>query len=120
MIVGQVGGGLGTRRPPRRARRTPRSATTWPIASAGADVHAAAAGTARAVVRHRSGGGSDDRADLERCLSPGTYLIESGTHPSIQGPMGLYGILVVTAAPTATQLATPADAPTRARLSARA
>jgi hypothetical protein len=33
---------------------------------------------------------------------PGTYLIESGTHPSIQGPMGLYGILVVTAAPTAT------------------
>ncbi|HEV7611755.1 MAG TPA: hypothetical protein VGO37_07775, partial [Steroidobacteraceae bacterium] len=30
---------------------------------------------------------------------PGTYLIESGTHPSIQGPMGLYGILVVTQAP---------------------
>ena len=30
---------------------------------------------------------------------PGTYLIESGTHPSIQGPMGLYGILVVTSAP---------------------
>src|SRR3984893_3906412 len=35
-------------------------------------------------------------------LKPGTYLIESGTHPSIQGPMGLYGILVVTTAPTAT------------------
>src|SRR6516164_1840006 len=33
-------------------------------------------------------------------LRPGTYLIESGTHPSIQGPMGLYGILVVTTAPT--------------------
>src|SRR4029077_6892015 len=33
---------------------------------------------------------------------PGTYLIESGTHPSIQGPMGLYGILVVTCAPTST------------------
>ncbi len=29
-------------------------------------------------------------------LKPGTYLIESGTHPSIQAPMGLYGILVVT------------------------
>lgn len=28
-------------------------------------------------------------------LRPGTYLIESGTHPSIQGPMGLYGVLVV-------------------------
>src|SRR4029077_15272288 len=35
-------------------------------------------------------------------LSPGTYLIESGTHPSIQGPMGLYGVLVVTTAPTTT------------------
>ncbi len=35
-------------------------------------------------------------------LQPGTYLIESGTHPSIQGPMGLYGILVVTTAPTST------------------
>src|SRR5438105_1174558 len=35
-------------------------------------------------------------------LKPGTYLIESGTHPSIQGPMGLYGILVVTTAPGTT------------------
>jgi hypothetical protein len=34
-------------------------------------------------------------------LRAGTYLIESGTHPSIQGPMGLYGILVVTTPPTA-------------------
>ena len=32
-------------------------------------------------------------------LRPGTYLIHSGTHPSIQHPMGLYGVLVVTAAP---------------------
>src|SRR6266567_4120076 len=29
-------------------------------------------------------------------LRPGTYLIESGTQPSIQGSMGLYGMLVVT------------------------
>jgi len=35
-------------------------------------------------------------------LKPGTYLIESGTHPSIQGPMGLYGVLVVTTAPAGT------------------
>src|ERR1700674_464066 len=32
-------------------------------------------------------------------LKSGTYLMESGTHPSIQGPMGLYGMLVVTTAP---------------------
>src|SRR5205807_2387624 len=39
-------------------------------------------------------------------LTPGTYLIESGTHPSIQGPMGLYGILVVTTAPSGTTAGT--------------
>src|SRR5260370_500615 len=41
---------------------------------------------------------------------PGTYLIESGTHPSIQGPMGLYGILVVTSAPLAATPLTPGTA----------
>ena len=34
-------------------------------------------------------------------LQPGTYLIRTGTYPSIQGPMGLYGVLVVTVAPAA-------------------
>ena len=34
-------------------------------------------------------------------LRPGTYLLESGTHPSIQVPMGLYGVVVVTTSPTA-------------------
>jgi hypothetical protein len=33
-------------------------------------------------------------------LKPGTYLLESGTHPSIQVPMGLIGVLVVTNAPS--------------------
>jgi hypothetical protein len=32
-------------------------------------------------------------------LQPGTYLIRTATYPSIQGPMGLYGVLVVTQAP---------------------
>ncbi len=32
-------------------------------------------------------------------LKPGTYLMRTGTYPSIQGPMGLYGVLVVTQAP---------------------
>ena len=31
-------------------------------------------------------------------LKPGTYLILSGTHPSLQVQMGIYGMLVVTAA----------------------
>jgi hypothetical protein len=39
-------------------------------------------------------------------LRPGTYLLESGTHPSIQVPMGLIGVLVVTAAPAGTTAGT--------------
>src|SRR5215469_16124099 len=39
-------------------------------------------------------------------LKPGTYLLESGTHPSIQVPMGLIGVLVVTTAPSGTTLGT--------------
>ena len=39
-------------------------------------------------------------------LRPGTYLLESGTHPSIQAPMGLIGMLVVTCAPGATTCGT--------------
>jgi hypothetical protein len=39
-------------------------------------------------------------------LKPGTYLLESGSHPSIQGPMGLYGIVVVTTAPVGTTAGT--------------
>jgi hypothetical protein len=35
-------------------------------------------------------------------LRPGTYLLESGTHPSIQVPMGLIGVVVVTTAPSGT------------------
>lgn len=37
-----------------------------------------------------------------KALKPGTYLLESGTHPSIQVPMGLIGMLVVTTQPSGT------------------
>src|SRR6516165_6148793 len=39
-------------------------------------------------------------------LVPGTYLLESGTHPSIQVPMGLIGMLVVTTPPAGTTAGT--------------
>ena len=32
-------------------------------------------------------------------LKPGTYIYETGTLPSLQAPMGLYGLLIVTTAP---------------------
>src|SRR5215469_5800741 len=39
-------------------------------------------------------------------LVPGTYLLETGTHPSIQVPMGLIGMLVVTTPPAGTTAGT--------------
>jgi hypothetical protein len=47
-------------------------------------------------------------------LAPGTYLIESASYPSIQGPMGLYGVLVVTTAPSAAAVGTAYPSPTGA------
>ena len=110
MIVGQVGGGLGV-----LAQRTTTpspvhgaQSTTWPTAnvagvenippSQGPRVRSFGTEVA-AVAASATPTGTPLTWPL---LKPGTYLLESGTHPSIQVPMGLYGILVVTAAPTAT------------------
>ena len=43
-------------------------------------------------------------------LRPGTYLIHSGTQPSIQHPMGLYGVLVVGESTPSTAYGTAFDA----------
>ena len=92
-----------TQRPQRRARTTPplQRSEDRDLAHPGRRLgHAAGAGTACAVVLYGSGGGHDTNGmTWPGYLQPGTYLIESGTHPSIQGPMGLYGMLVVTTAP---------------------
>jgi hypothetical protein len=110
VIVGQLGGGLGSvgtgctggatcTDPPDHSNA--QGATTWPIAG-GAGVTPPTQG------RRVQSFGTEVAAGATTALAwgvtgpalrPGTYLIESGTHPSIQGPMGLYGILVVTTAP---------------------
>ena len=99
MIVGQLGGGLGT-----TATSTPspdhsnaQATVTWPIAGA--------AGTTPPSQGNRVQSFSTEVvAGATKSLTwtaprAGTYLLESGTHPSIQGPMGLYGMVVVTTAP---------------------
>ncbi len=105
MIVGQVGGGLGD---PAQATTSvspdhtnlASSTATWPIAGS-------APGFMPPTQPNRVQSFSTEVATgttsslIWKAPRPGTYLIESGTHPSIQGPMGLYGILVVTAAPGA-------------------
>ena len=76
------------------------------VQSMGAEVAAGAPGTATTLTWG--------------ALKPGTYLLESGTHPSIQVPMGLIGMLVVTAPPsgatagTAYPAATPLTAASQA------
>jgi hypothetical protein len=100
VIVGQLGGGLGasaTSQP--SPDHTNSQQVTWPIVSPGAANAPPMQG--KRVQSFSTPAIHGTPASLTWSnLKPGTYLIESGTYPSIQGPMGLYGMLVVTAAPT--------------------
>jgi hypothetical protein len=102
-IVGQLGGGLGTGAtstvsPDHSAAQ---SSVTWSTLGA-----PSVAGTPPLQANRVQSFSTEVATGATTALTwtaprPGTYLIESGTHPSIQGPMGLIGILVVTAAPSA-------------------
>src|SRR5438876_2303430 len=130
VIVGQLGGGLGTTATSAASPdHTNAQPLTWPIAGDAAGAPVTGVGTppvqgnrvqsfstevvATGVtpVPPQVASGSALCWGLtcttpSPALKPGTYLIESGTHPSIQGPMGLYGILVVTTAPSGTTAGT--------------
>ncbi len=104
VIVGQLGGGLGdvaqrtVTAPPDHSNA---QAPSWPITNATTPVGVGTPPTQGPRVQSFS---TEVAAGATAALTwsnlkPGTYLIESGTHPSIQGPMGLYGILVVTTVP---------------------
>src|SRR5437016_11920238 len=102
LIVGQLGGGLGT---PGGFTASPSHANaqsvTWPIVDGGTTGTPPAQGPRVQSFSTEVAAGATATALTWTALRPGTYLIESGTHPSIQGPMGLYGMLVVTTAPVA-------------------
>src|SRR5437588_5992355 len=103
VIVGQLGAGLGdlTQRTTTLAPdHTNAQQTTWPIADPTALGTPPRQGPRVQSFSTEVAAGATGVPLTWSNLKPGTYLIESGTHPSIQGPMGLYGILVVTAAPT--------------------
>ncbi len=106
VIVGQVGAGLGdvsqrtTTAPPDHS--TAQGTVTWPIVGS-TDAQAPAQGPrVQSFSTEVNPTATTTLTWSGPNLMPGTYLIESGTHPSIQGPMGLYGILVVTTAPVGT------------------
>src|SRR5882757_9520037 len=108
VIVGQLGAGLGTTATssPSPDHSNAQANLTWPIAGpAGSPgTPPTQGGRVRSFSTEVVAGATT--ALTWAALRPGTYLIESGTHPSIQGPMGLYGILVVTTAPVGTVVGT--------------
>ncbi len=99
VIVGQLGGGLGT--PTTVASPSHANlGVSWPVA---ASATPDAQFTPPAQAPRVQSFGTEVAAGATTTLTwanmrPGTYLLESGTHPSIQATMGLYGVVVVTAA----------------------
>jgi hypothetical protein len=114
-IVGQLGGGLGavgsgctgggTTCTTSPDHTNAQGATTWPIPG-GPGASAPAQSPRVQSFSTEVAAGATTLLSAWATLRPGTYLIESGTHPSIQGPMGLYGILVVTTSPAGTTAGT--------------
>jgi hypothetical protein len=109
VIVGQLGGGLGTSAKYVDSPVHANQSVTWSTvgSSAGAQFVPPPQGQrvqsfATEVAATPATTAQTPTSLTWKAPRAGTYLIESGTHPSIQGPMGLYGILVVTSAPTAT------------------
>jgi hypothetical protein len=102
VIVGQLGGGLGTTATSTLSPVHPPQGPTWPIAgdNSGPTFKPPMQGNRVQSFSSEVRTGTTALLPAWANLRPGTYLIESGTHPSIQGAMGLYGILVVTNAPT--------------------
>jgi hypothetical protein len=106
MIVGQVGGGLGNGGTSAASPVHAGGGVTWPAADP-TTTSTPPAQMARVQSFGTEVGAGATTALTWSNLRPGTYLIESGTHPSIQVPMGLYGVVVVT---TAANGSTPAQA----------
>jgi hypothetical protein len=107
VIVGQIGGGLGDKT---QITNTPsplhdNQGTTWPIANAGPVFTPPSQGPR--VQSFSTEVPVGPAVSLTwKAPAPGTYLLESGTHPSIQAAMGLIGMVVVTAAPNGSTLGT--------------
>lgn len=101
VILGQYGGGLGTvTRMPSPAHPA-QTTTTFPTngAASPAFTPPAQADRVRSFATEVPPGAATATTLTWNNLKPGTYIYETGTLPSIQAPMGLYGVLIVTKAP---------------------
>jgi FtsP/CotA-like multicopper oxidase with cupredoxin domain len=100
VIDGQLGGGLGTDRTTAPSPAHPAQGTTW-FGTGGSTTTGSAVFTPPTQVdRVRSLATEVAAGNVTPLtwtnLRPGTYLFHSGTQPSLQHPMGLHGVLVVT------------------------
>ncbi len=97
-IVGQLGGGLGTSRTTTPSPTHDVQTLTWPASSSdpgdGSNTPPPQGNRVQSFATEVAAGATTGLTWTTP--NPGTYLLESGTHPSIQGPMGLYGMVVVT------------------------
>jgi hypothetical protein len=112
-VIGQTGGSLGTvlsgqreAGPRTDGAHAGQTATTWTIVNPGSFTPPTQGERVRSFVPEVAGVSTVGAAPATIAyswtgLKPGTYLIRTGTYPSIQGPMGLYGVLVVTRIPAA-------------------
>ena len=99
-IHGQLGGGLGSPVYAPGPVHAPQTTTTFPGVSIGTFTPPIQGQRVRSFVPE-AGENVGSHSYSWSNLKPGTYLYETSTHPSIQAPMGLYGVLIVTApAPT--------------------
>jgi hypothetical protein len=104
VILGQLGGGLGQPVKVDSPVHAPLPMTTWPSNTPSTFTPPAQGQRTRSFGPEAAANGGTATYTWNS-LNPGTYLYETGTQPSIQASMGLYGVLVVTAAPTTTPVA---------------
>ncbi len=107
VILGQLGGGLGTPVGVASPAHTGKTQTTWP-ANTQATFTPPIQGNRMQSFGTETAANGGTGTYTWTGMQAGTYLYETGTNPSIQAPMGLYGVVVVTNAPvTASGSLTP-------------
>jgi large repetitive protein len=97
VVLGQRGGGLGAPTKMAGPAHAGQTQTTWP--GNGAAAFTPPAQPQRAMSFATQVGAATTTSLTWTSLKAGTYIYETGTLPSVQAPMGLYGVLIVTAAP---------------------
>jgi len=103
IVLGQLGGGLGVPTRMTSPAHNGQAFSTFPgnAGAAGTPVFVPPQNQAMRVqsMGTEVGAVSGSATLTFPALKPGTYIYETGTMPSLQAPMGLYGLLIVTTSP---------------------